>query len=976
MDSHTQNAGFVKASQEFTETLGALQTRGRRLTLTSGLAWCLGTAILIFTALIFALGWWGGLGVRVAGWSLLIAVVAFVIAVALWRPWRRIQAADGMARILGIAFPDLASSMRSASEFSRLPSPAAFSEDLLAAALQDARKHLLGISPAAVFPLRMLALPMLFLAVSMMAFASMVWVRPAVASTGWRLLFSEPQVPGLMGRVDEVSPVVSDMVVTLRYPHYLQREARVLTGVSGGVRAPAGTEIALQARSLLPDAVDGFVLLSTGARFALNVAPDGSVSGRFAFMEGDWFSVSLSSRTKEVHGPRTPGSLEAVQHPFIKLLSPVGRVEMEMNGEILLQYEAIDDHSLSRIDLIVRGAEQNESRRTINAFHTAAEESVSGKYLWSLGAIATGENAQVELVLQAFDNDTVHGPKSGSSEPLLVRVRTPLSQRADLVRRQGELLDKMVDLLAKRMRHRDAAMQELEHVNLRNSTEDVLSGIAKLIVDMEDNAGISPLMRELWIRVRQDLSNQLIHESRLMRNAAKNKQRLISVNRVFVRLIETAIVRVDDMILEQQFKSLGARGEWREKERNHLETLVRQYDDNRSERVRGALLDTIARMEAQLVQLREKLEEIRGQVSYHHVQPSLSGGQDLHAALQHLRELLAAGDVASAVHLAERIKRDVAALMASLESGRMAFRTERFGEEEKFMDNLMTRTQAIEATQVQVRRDTLALERRYKEQLISLMQKKIDDWVVRQLARVSQMKKISAAMLADAQWKKEDSKALSRMLGDLEFSIGQGDLEQARQSAASLDEWLQSAGKTSSDSLEKIVKLNAELRADIDASFPRPGQIFTAADKRAAKIRAAEQRHLLARTRKLIKWLREQEGDTRYISRRASQTLDAVVEDMKTGVSSLENKELQRALNAQSQVIEALANLRKELRTGQEIPLVDTHPLPRESEVIIPLPADYQVPKKFRKEIIEAMKSKMPDTYREAIRKYYEALVH
>ena len=55
--------------------------------------------------------------------------------------------------------------------------------------------------------------------------------------------------------------------------------------------------------------------------------------------------------------------------------------------------------------------------------------------------------------------------------------------------------------------------------------------------------------------------------------------------------------------------------------------------------------------------------------------------------------------------------------------------------------------------------------------------------------------------------------------------------------------------------------------------------------------------------------------------------------------------------------------------------MIRSRPVVVKSNVSIPTPEQYEVPKEFREDILDAMRGTMPDDYQDAIKRYYETLV-
>src|SRR4029078_4373173 len=149
--------------------------------------------------------------------------------------------------------------------------------------------------------------------------------------------------------------------------------------------------------------------------------------------------------------------------PTVDLLRPTEDLEINGDETLALEYTARDDFGIGEIALVakVRAREdlgigeialwakvgdredkiilqKDESKRLI----------MRDQYNWDLGKLALREGEEAVFFLQVFDNDTISGPKIGTSRSVRLKLKNlkgEHQQVADMVR---DLNNRMVDLLA------------------------------------------------------------------------------------------------------------------------------------------------------------------------------------------------------------------------------------------------------------------------------------------------------------------------------------------------------------------------------------------------------------------------------------------------------------------------------------------------------------------------------------------------
>jgi len=986
MSTSTDNSAPSDLARQITEHLARMRRRARLVTAVAGTSWCLVAATVLFTAFVAALGWWGGDTVRVVGWLVVCLTIVLSFGLAVVGPLQHLSSLEAIARHVGRAVPEIASDVLSACQLSSTRPDPAFSRALLERHLAGAREALAGLPAKAVFPGRTLLAPTGAVCVAALLSTAVCLAMPGVVETGARSLLADPHAPEFaLVRKAARAPVVRDLTVTLYYPDYLGREPRRFGASSGGFSAPIGTTVVLEAQSRLHGADRGTLTLTGKEVFPMQVLPDGRVSGRFTVTAPGAFWIALGTESAMTSGPERPIEIESDQAPTIELTRPTGTVEINENGEENLEYEAADDNGIDRVDLVLRTGVGREVRKTVarTAKHVTR---LKGHYRFSPETLRLEGGPRIELELEAFDNDTIRGPKPGRSKTLIVELMTRLSRHEAVLAEQGRALDALVDLLAERLKAPSSSAPKTDPVSaerfdvVRAQTEDFLGRTARLIHQMNQDQFSSRAVIDAFMQMREDLSNQLLHESRFYaRTLAPLKQRQ-SADRVTIHLIESAVLRIDDLMLDQQLSRLVADGGLLERSRDEIARLLDSYGRSRSEVVRRALLEAIDRLEQLSRRMEEGMRGVRGEVVDAYLNSPRSAMIDLGAELQRLRALLASDAIEEASRLAADLEQKLARLMTALESGRLSYRNDRFGEGEKFLSDLLDQLLAVESEQLQLRRETTAVQRWYQERLMDLMRGRIDPLVKRQLGEVAEIEEQLADLENPAVLSDRELLVRARISArELGLALGQGDLDEARQlgeelveASSGLDEENKSALATG---LEKVARAAIRLVDELTEVYPRPAQVFGDRERGKMREQAASQRHLMARTRSLKAWLKDQGDNPRFLIHQAGTSLDEAAAHMEQGVTRLEGKQVRDALEEQTAALEILARLREDLKRGDDLVPLESRPVAFKADVDIPEPEDYQVPAEFRKDILDAMHDEAPSDYREAIRKYYETLV-
>ena len=128
------------------------------------------------------------------------------------------------------------------------------------------------------------------------------------------------------------------------------------------------------------------------------------------------------------------------------LLRPTEDLEINGDETLSLEYSARDDFGIGEIALITKVGDR-EDKISLQK-EDAKRLILRDQYAWDLGKLGLRDGEEAVFFLQVFDNDTISGPKIGTSRSIRLKLKNlkgEHQQVADMVR---DLNQRMVDLLA------------------------------------------------------------------------------------------------------------------------------------------------------------------------------------------------------------------------------------------------------------------------------------------------------------------------------------------------------------------------------------------------------------------------------------------------------------------------------------------------------------------------------------------------
>jgi hypothetical protein len=255
-----------------------------------------------------------------------------------------------------------------------------------------------------------------------------------------------------------------------------------------------------------------------------------------------------------------PFRVEALpdEPPILEVRAPADGLELHPDSSVTLGIRASDDFELSKVDLVVERRGRTLRRRTLEL--PAQSARWEGEEIWTPSDEIGEQGGDIQLVVEAFDNDDVSGPKVTRSRPVKLYVPTPRDHHARVLELKDRLLELGLDFLADVLvgsadaPSRIRRAQVLEDFDLQNARAGAFFSAASELVDaMEKDElerqdvylGLGLLIENVartWSPLKETV------ESRVRSERATHLQR--SVMALLSQRREQAIVELERVVLD------------------------------------------------------------------------------------------------------------------------------------------------------------------------------------------------------------------------------------------------------------------------------------------------------------------------------------------------------------------------------------------------------------------------------------------
>ena len=243
----------------------------------------------------------------------------------------------------------------------------------------------------------------------------------------------------------QADPITGDIELIYRYPAYMHREARTLSGTGGEIHAPKGTDVVLSTRAdrvvasaelvvdleADPTARPAAVPQGTGAgpgaaegtaegkaksppsgpqahpaspvarRYALQVANGRDLRGEFPVVEGGSYRFRFMDAKGKLlaEGPPIPIVVEPDAYPTVQITAPEKEVEVDPGATVEIAWQAEDDIALGDVNLVLKPPHGEEKKIPLRSGEPVRRD--GGTYRLAVAPLQLGEGERLGYRVEA-----------------------------------------------------------------------------------------------------------------------------------------------------------------------------------------------------------------------------------------------------------------------------------------------------------------------------------------------------------------------------------------------------------------------------------------------------------------------------------------------------------------------------------------------------------------------------------------------
>jgi soluble cytochrome b562 len=707
--------------------------------------------------------------------------------------------------------------------------------------------------------------------------------------------------------------------------------------------------------------------------------------------------------------------------PTVELLQPT--TDLEINGDetLTLEYGARDDFGIAEVSLVVKvgGREDKISLQKTDGKRLIVRD----QYKWDLGRLALRDGDEAIFFLQVYDNDTISGPKIGTSNSLRLKLKNLKGEHQQLAEMVNDLNHRMVDLLADHLETPVPgekplpAAQDMEkkfEQNLADAlkrTEEVMARTEKdRMSDFATWTDLQALKRNLEFTKDELLRKQ--------EQAPTNDDKLKARDEIAAELERMSLLSEDiGKRMKAQELASTAQDLARTQERlmdslNKLQTGDKNLD---------AIMKQIAELSKTLDALQRAVSQLAQQMPDDFMNPEAMQGlgfNDMQRALDEIRKKLQAGDIEGARQLARELFNQMAQMVAALQNAQRSAMASGMDRMQGEMQRQGNELQEIAREQQEILVKTEGVKNSALSERDAALKNKLDRFLEKAVAELGQLTELfpdregpdDPSLLENM-----DDATMNSLLKNLIAKLSNKDFPGFKEGDGFMRKELAKKRSAAQEPrAQRAEKSLNGIKADLESLLGEPARALSDGDKHDLRDLAHRQDVLKERTDALHEKLESLFQLFPQLDPKIVQNIGEAGKSMGSAHNRLDQLDAPGAVPPEQSALERLSQSQQQMQSSMQqmaqrgqlgnMPVTRLFRqggrfLPYGSMIALPgmpqfpdfeiengftgldtekfrLPGkdEYKAPRNFREEILESLKQGVPPQMKEQIERYFKNL--
>jgi soluble cytochrome b562 len=519
----------------------------------------------------------------------------------------------------------------------------------------------------------------------------------------------------------------------------------------GSVSVPEGNIEGLKGSTLRLDAVTtkdvvkAEIVMDDGKKIPLKI--DGrKLQANLVLFQGQSYRILVEDAHGFKNSPITYElRVKPDGFPTVDLLRPTE--DLEINGDeiLTLEYGARDDFGIAEVALVTKIGDREE--KIVLQKDEAKRLIMREQYKWDLGKLALRDADEAIFFLQVFDNDTISGPKMGTSRSVRLKLKNLKAEHRQVAEMIRELNSRMMDMLAdhletplpgekpatpakemdKQLEQKLAdAVKQTEEV-MRRSEQDRMSDFAAWS-DLEALKRNLEFTKEELLK-RQDQAANVDDKLKARDEISAEMERMALLSEdIGKRLKAQELASTAQDLARSQERLMESLEKLSSGDKN-LDTVMKQISE---------LAKTLAGLQQALSQLAQQMpDDFMNSQSMQGL-----GFDEMQRALDEIRKKLQQGDIEGARQLARELFNQMAQMVAALQNAQRSAMNSSMGRMQGEMQRQTNELQEIAREQQEILVKTEGIDSAALSERDAALKNKLDRFLEKAIAELGKLTEV------------------------------------------------------------------------------------------------------------------------------------------------------------------------------------------------------------------------------------------
>lgn len=785
----------------------------------------------------------------------------------------------------------------------------------------------------------------------------------------------------------------------------------------GGIEGLKGSTLRLDAVAT-KDVTKAEIVFGDGKKIPLKI--DGrKLQANFVLFQSQSYRINV----EDAHGFRNAPITYELRvrpdgFPTVDLLQPTE--DLEINGDeiLMLEYGARDDFGIAEVVLVVKAGEREE--KIILQKEQAKRLIVRDQFKWDLSRLGLRESEDAVFFLQVYDNDTISGPKIGTSRSIRLKLKNLKGEHQQIAEMIRDLNSRMINLLADHLESpmpgEKPAPKEMENkfaqdlADARKRTEEIMRRAEKdRMSDFATWTDLESMRRNLEF-TQEDLL-------RKQQQAAGEEEKLKARDEIATELERLSLLSED---IGKRMKAQELASTAQDLARSQ-ERLMDALDKLQSgDKNLDALMKQIAELSKTLDALQRAAAELSQQMPEDFMNAETMQGlgfDEMQRALEEIRKKLMEGDLEGARQLARELFNQMAQMVAALQNAQRSQMASSMGRMQGEMQRQSNELQEIAREQQEILVKTEGINNSALAERDVALKTRIDEFLKKAVADLGRLTELfpdregpdDPSLLTNM-----DDATMNALLRNMIAKLSNRDFPGFDEGdGLTRKELAKKRTPAQEPRAERTAKSLDSIKSELEQLMSAPTRALSDTDKSSLRDLARRQDGLKERTEDLHEKLESLFQLFPQLDPKILQNIGEAGKSMGSAHNRLDRLDSQGAVPPERNALERLSQSQQQMqssmqqmaqrgqlgnmpmtrlyRQGRFLPYGSLTPLPGmpqfpefnveqgftgldTEKFRLPGKDEYKAPRNFREEILESLKRGVPPQMKEQIERYFKNL--